>query len=129
MRRLGIWFVVFVAVFLLGYVPQFWKARQLSQELQACEAGGRISSVRDQAAMVYLETNRKNFGVAGQHARTLFAVVEELARQARRPAQQEQLRGLLESRDAVTAGLAAGDAGVLGSVEGLLLRTHEVHAP
>ena len=129
MRKFGIWLAVLAVVFLLGFVPQFWKARQFSQELQACRAGGQISDIRDQAAMVYLETNRKNFGVAGQHARSLFAAVEELAGQTGRKELQQRLSGLLETRDAITAGLAAGDAGVLGSVEELLLKTHEISVP
>ena len=121
-----------LAVFLLGFIPQFREARQRASELEAARkelATLRIESeasqLRDLAALMYMEVNRKNFGVASDHARAFFEMAGSLAGCTGEPALQEKLRNLLALRDQVTAGLASADAGVAALVQELLLRAQE----
>ena len=63
-----------VAAFLLGFVPQYLKARDLDNQLGA--ARQQFDSEREKTQMdelgllcgyVYLETNLKNYGLASQY--------------------------------------------------------------
>lgn len=130
--KLIIWLVVLLAVFLLGFIPQYQKARRLSQELDtaksdlaSCRLDGEMSEARDLAAMTYLEANRKNYGIAGGHARKLFDLLQKLSGETAQPDLKRRLSELLAFRDDITAGLASGDPAVLAAIEALALKIHE----
>lgn len=125
--------IAVTAALLIGYIPQFLRARGLNQELeatrqilQACQARGRQAELRDTMGMAYLEANQKNYGLAARHAGRFF----ERAGQIRGEVSDGELGGVLDAamrqRDEITAGLARGDAAVvepLQRIYGDLLRT------
>ena len=122
-----------LAIFLLGFIPQFRESRRQAselgatrQELAMLRLESETSRLRDQAALMYLEVNRKNFGVASDHAREFFEMAGSLAGRTGDPALQQRLRDLMAVRDQVTAGLASADASVGALVQELLLRAQEV---
>jgi hypothetical protein len=132
-RKLIFWLILFLVVLLLGFVPQYQKARGLSQQLDAakselasCHSDVRLSQVLDLASMTYLETNRKNYGIASGYASRLFDLAQQLSGETSAPSVKAGLNEMLASRDAVTAGLAAGDAASLAQIEKLLLKAHDL---
>jgi hypothetical protein len=121
--------VLFVAAFLLGFVPQYLKAKALDTQLSA--AHQQLNSELEKSQMnelgllcghVYLETSLKNYGLAGQYSTKFFNQVQTMARQAPDANRHTFLQQMLAQRDAVTAGLAQGNPGTLSTVQDLFQR-------
>lgn len=116
-KSLLIFAIAVTVALLVGYVPQFLRARGLNQDLQACQAGAQMSELRDAMGLAYLEANQKNYGLAAQHAARFF----ERASRIREEMTDAGIRGVLEEalklRDEITAGLARGDAAVLDPLQ------------
>lgn len=71
--------VLVVTAFLLGFVPQYLKAGDLDNQLGASRRqlnSEREKSQMDELALLcgraYLETNRKNYGLASQYSTKFF---------------------------------------------------------
>lgn len=111
-----------LAVFLLGFVPQFRAASAARGELRAAQAElERLrqeearSQLRDLAALLLYEVAQRNFGIAARHSGALFDRLQNAV--ASGPdANNESLRQALAARDAVTAGLASADPAVQAEV-------------
>jgi hypothetical protein len=125
--------VLFVAAFLLGFVPQYLKARALDNQLGAVHQ--QLNSEREKSQMdelgllcgrIYLETSLKNYGLAGQYSTKFFDEVQAMARQAPDSNRYSFLQKALAQRDAVTGGLAQGDPGTLSAVQELFQRMLQV---
>ena len=134
-QHLLIFAIAVTAALLVGYIPQFLRARGLNQELdatrqmlQSCQARTREAELRDTMGLAYLETNQKNYGLAAQHAARFF----ERAGQVRGEA-SGALGGVLDQamtvRDEITAGLARGDAAVLEPIGRIYRGLLEAGAP
>lgn len=128
-----LWIILLLVAFLAGFIPQFMKAYRLSDELEtartdvaACRTEVELSEVRDLAALMYLETNRKNFGVAADHSKRFFDKVRDLASESTDPVLQLRLKEMLDQRDNITAGLASADPVVLAELQALLIKAHAV---
>jgi len=83
-----------------------------------------MSEIRDRAALMYLELNRKNYGLATQHATRYFQELAELARAVPDPHARANFASVLERRDTVTAAIQAADPQALQQVEKLYLETY-----
>ena len=121
-----------VAAFLLGFVPQYVKARDLDNQLGA--ARQQFNSEHEQIQMdelgllcgyVYLETNLKNYGVAGQYSSRFFDRARAMMGQAHDSSRQDFLQEALSKRDSITAGLAKGDPSTMSAVQDLFQRALE----
>jgi hypothetical protein len=115
---------VIAAAFLTGFLIQYARARNLNRsletaraELNACERRNALAGVRDLMGLTYLEVNRKNYGLAQQHASRFFERVRELRGQPGDPAVDSVLNEALAARDEIIAALARGDAAVLERVQ------------
>jgi hypothetical protein len=104
-----------VATFLLGFVPQYLKARDLDNQLGA--ARQQFGSEREKTQMdelgllcgyVYLETNLKNYGLASQYSSRFFDRARAMTGQAHDSSRQDFLQEALAKRDSITGGLAKG---------------------
>jgi hypothetical protein len=131
-----IWVVLVAAAFLAGLIPQFLEARRLGGELQrataeltSCRAEMELAELRDLAAILYLEANRKNYGLARAQSSTFFDKVQAVAQRGVAPGLQKALEESLVVRDKVTAGLASGDRTVIGELEATLLKLHAETRP
>ena len=118
--------VLILAAFLLGYVPQYQKSRDLESQLNSTRHELALASVKtagDQLDLligyVYLETNQKNYGLASEASTKFFNRARTLAGQSSDPNRQKFLQAALSKRDVVTGGLAKGDAGTLAAVQEL----------
>jgi hypothetical protein len=115
-----------VVAFLLGFVPQYLKARNLNNQLGALRQqldSERGKSQMDELALLcgyaYLETNLKNYGLASQYSTKFFDRVRAMTIQAPDSGRQAFLQAALAQRDLVIGGLAKGDSGTVSAVQDL----------
>jgi len=115
-----------LVVFLAGYVPSRLALQSARQEVQALREQVGLAQLRDHAALVYLETTQKNYGIAGQHASRYFEQLREAVDQTPDAGRKQALQELLARRDEVISGLAKGDGSVMPVVDALFRKTHEL---
>lgn len=115
-----------VAAFLLGFVPQNLKVRELDnqlglarQQLDSERAKTQMDELGLLCGYIYLETNLKNYGLAGQHSPGFFDRARAMMGQAHDSSQQSFLQEALAKRDSITGGLAKGDPSTMSAVQEL----------
>lgn len=118
---------VLAVVFLLGFVPQYGQARALRNEVGAGQAQIvslqsklKLAELRDLMALIYLEINQKNYGVAGQHSTQFFTKARQFTTQTADPSLTALLQEILQHRDRVTAALSQGEPAIRTNIEELL---------
>ncbi|HWQ56883.1 MAG TPA: hypothetical protein VN442_24560 [Bryobacteraceae bacterium] len=123
-KQLLILTVAVTVALLVGYIPQFLRARGLQQELETvrqqlngCQSRNRAAALRDMMGLAYLEVNQKNYGVAGQHAARFFERAGQVRAETSDPGLQNALGQAMSRRDEITAGLARGDSAVTAPIE------------
>ena len=112
--------------FLLGFVPEYLKARDLDSQLGASRLqfnSEQEKSQMDELALLcghaYLETNLRNYGLASQYSTRFFDRVRAMTSETPNSGRQAFLQAALAKRDLVTAGLAKGDSGTVSAVQDL----------
>jgi hypothetical protein len=115
-----------VAAFLLGFIPQYLKSRDLEGQLNSARqelAGEQAKLQGDELDLligyVYLQTNQKNYGLASEYSTRFFNRVRTMVSQTSDPNRQKLFQAALSKRDSVTGGLAKGDPGTLADVQAL----------
>ena len=85
-RKLILWFVLLIVGFIIGFILQYSRLRNLQQELSVsekrlinCQFSEQLSQLRDTATMMYLEAAQKNYGLAGEYARSFSIKRSELS--------------------------------------------------
>ncbi len=116
---------VMVVVFLLGFLPQFVKAKRLENELRVERQQNTLAQLRDLVGLAYLQTTQKNYGLAAGTSTRFFSRVEELVNQTADD-RFKSLQDLLGFRDRITAELAKADPAVVGDLQNLFLKTRDV---
>jgi hypothetical protein len=131
-RRLTLWFVLFIAGFLAGYILQYTTLQRVQRELTAstnqlgsCRSGEQSSHVRDTATMMYLEVVQKNYGKAGEYSKDFFDQAQRIVSRTDDPVFRNLLRDTLATRDQITADLAKGDGAALSEIQPVLLRLEQ----
>jgi outer membrane murein-binding lipoprotein Lpp len=117
--------VVLLIVFLAGFVPQYAKVNQLDAELRQARQASASAELRDLAGLAYVQANQKNYGIAAGTTARFFTRVREVANQTPDAGARKIYEDLLISRDKITAELAKGDAGVMGDLQDLFVRTRK----
>jgi len=115
--------IALVVVFLVGFVPQYVKVNNLEAELRQARQGNTSAELRDLAGLAYFQATQKNYGIAAGIAQRFFNRVREVANQTPDANARKSYEDLLISRDKITAGLAKGDAGVMGDLQDLFVKT------
>ena len=115
--------IVAVAVFLIGFVPQFVKVNRLEGELQKSLQEKAGSQLRELISLAYFQATQKNFGLAAETSSQFFGRAREMTNQAQDATSRKALEGLLASRDKVTAALAKGDAAAVDDLQELFVKT------
>lgn len=130
--RLIVGGVFLVAAFLLGFVPQYMKGKALDSQLGTVRQ--QLNSEREKSQIdelgllcghIYLETNLRNYGLAGQYSTKFFDQVQAMMSQTPDSNRQSFLQETLAQRDAVTGGLAQGDPGAQSAVQDMFKRALE----
>jgi hypothetical protein len=101
--------IALVAVFLLGFVPQYIKANRLETELRQFrqEIGG--AQLRDLIGLAYVQANQKNYGLAAETSSRFFSRVREMANQTQDASSRKAQEDLLALRDRVAHPVPAED--------------------
>ncbi len=115
--------IVLIAVFLIGFVPQYLRARRLIRELRDARQETAGAAIRDLAALAYVQANQKNYGLAAETSTRFFNRAREVANQMADPNRRKGLEDALTLRDRITAELAKGDPAVIGDLQDLFLKT------
>jgi hypothetical protein len=131
-RKLLLWFVLLIARFLAGLIPQYARLQRVQQELFAstkqlgsCQSSGQSSQLRDTATMMYLETVQKNYGRAGEYSKEFFDQAQRIVSSTEDPALRNLLRDTLATRDQITADLAKGDGAALSEIQPVLSKLEQ----
>jgi hypothetical protein len=131
-RKLALWFVLFIAGFLVGYILQYTTLQRVQRELTAstnqlgsCRSGEQSSHLRDTATMMYLEVVQKNYGKAGEYSKDFFDQAQRIVSSTDDPVLRNLLRDTLATRDQITADLAKGDGAALSEIQPVLLRLEQ----
>jgi hypothetical protein len=117
--------IVLVVVFLVGFVPQYAKVNRLEAELRQAQMGNTSAELRDLAGLAYIQASQKNYGIAAETAARFFNRVREAANQTPDASARKTYEDLLISRDRIAAQLAKGDAGVMGDLQDLFVKTRK----
>lgn len=122
--------VMVVAAFLLGFVPQYLKNRNLDSQLGAVRQQLNLEQDKTQndrlgllCGHVYLETNLKNYGLASQYSSEFFDLAGALMSHAPASNRQAFLQEVLDQRDSVTGELAKGDPSSVSTVQDLFRKS------
>src|SRR4051812_14839476 len=87
--------IALIAVFLVGFVPQYVKANRLENELRQSRQESAGAELRDLIGLAYVQAGRKNYGLAAETSSRFFNRVREVASQQqdanRRKALEEML--------------------------------------
>jgi hypothetical protein len=117
--------IAVVAVFLIGFVPQYVKANRLENDLRQSRQENAGAQLRDLISLAYFHANQKNFGLAAETSSRFFGRAREMANQTQDLTSRKALEDLLALRDRVTAELAKGDAAVMGDLQELFVKTRQ----
>jgi hypothetical protein len=117
--------IALVAVFLVGFVPQYVKANRLENELRQSRQENAGAQLRDLIGLAYFQANQKNFGLGAETTSHFFSRVREMANQTPDASGRKALEDLLTLRDKVTAELAKGDASAMGDLQELFVKTRQ----
>ena len=125
-NKLVISAIALVVVFLAGFVPQYAKVNRLEAELRQAQMGNASAELRDLAGLAYIQASQRNYGIAAETAARFFNRVREAANQTPDGNARKTYEDLLISRDKIAAQLAKGDAGVMGDLQDLFVKTRKV---
>jgi len=125
--------LLIVAVFLLGFVPQFLETRKARNDLTASNARTtelenqlKLAELRDLSGLMLLETLRRNYGSASEHASRYFDKVREIAA-SETPQGKSKVGELLSNRESVTTALAQVDnPASVSTIQMVFERTYEL---
>jgi hypothetical protein len=118
--------IALVVVFLAGFVPQYAKVNRLEAELRQAQQGNTSAELRDLVGLAYVQASQKNYGIAAGTSARFFNRVREVANLTSDTNARKSYEDLLISRDKITAQLAKGDAGVMGDLQDLFVKTRKV---
>jgi len=131
--HITLWLVLLIGGFLLGFVPEYLKNRDLRVQLQspqktidALKLQLQMSELRDAASMMLLELSRQNFGFARDYSGQFYAKLKDVIDAVQDPALKKALQDLAASRETLTAELATANAAALTTLQPIVLKTFEV---
>jgi len=128
-----IWLVLLIGGFLLGFIPEYLKNRDLRSQLETPQktidglrAQLQMSELRDRASLMWIELSRQNFGLARDYAGQYYSKLQDTIDSVQDPSLKKSLQELAATRDSVTADLAAANASSLTAPQSVVLKTFEV---
>lgn len=121
MRKLVIGLVLFIVGLLVGFVPQYMKARHFEWQANFCNDSLRLAGIRRAAALTYVSATQLNYGTASGYANQLFEQAQQLSASNSDPAVHSMLVDVLSARDKITTDLSKGNAQVVGELQPIVL--------
>lgn len=117
--------VLFVAGFLLGFIPQHQKASRLASQLETVRLESKLREIRGLASLSYIDATKLNYGSAAEDAERMFGLAREVANNTKDDGLRGSLNGLLTFRDTVMGKLSAADASVLEPLQQIVQKTQK----
>ena len=117
--------IALIVAFLVGFVPQYAKVNRLDEELRQARMGNTSAELRDFVGLAYVQANQKNYGNAAGTTARFYNRVREVANQTPDANSKKTYEDLLVSRDKITAELSKGEAGVMGDLQDLFVKTRK----
>src|SRR5260370_42230569 len=106
--------VLLIAAFLVGFVPQYFKATRLENELRQSRQEAAGAELRDLIGFAYVQASQKNYGLAAETSSRFFNRVREVPNQTQDANRRKALEELLALRYSVTPDLANGAEAGMG---------------
>ena len=131
--HLTLWVILLVGGFLLGFVPEYRKNRELASQLEsplktidALKLQLQLGELRDNAGLMLLELSRQNYGLARDHASTYYSKLNDLLSESRDESLKKSLTELSATRDSLMMSLSTATSSSLTAAQPIVLRTFEV---
>ena len=121
MRSVRLGLLLFLAGLLIGFIPQYLKARDLKRQVNVCNAAYQLAEVRRSAALTYVAATQLNYGTASGYANQFFDQARRLQATTSDVSGRSMLSNVLASRDKITADLAKGDPQVVSDLQPILM--------
>jgi hypothetical protein len=115
--------VLFLAGFLLGFIPEYQKASKLATQLETARLETKLGEIRELASLSYVDAAKMNYGSAAEDSKRMFDLAREMANDTKDDGLRSSLNGLSTSRDTVMVRLSAADASVLGPLQQIVQKT------
>lgn len=124
MRKVVIALVLLLVGLVVGFVPQYMKARRFELATQVCDSRLQLADLRRLSALTYVAATQLNYGTASEYAKQLFDQAQNLANASSDPTTHSLATDVLASRDKITTDLAKGNAQVVSELQPLVLEVH-----
>jgi|SRR5689334_2524053 hypothetical protein len=131
--HLALWVILLVGGFLLGFVPEYRKNRELAAQLEsplktidALKLQLDLGELRDDVGLMLLELSRQNYGLARDHASTYYSKLNDLISESRDESLKKSLTELSATRDSLMMSLSTATSNSLTAAQPIVLRTFEV---
>jgi hypothetical protein len=105
--------VLFLAGFLLGFIPESQRASKLAKQLETARLESKLREIRELASISYIDASKRNYGLAAEDSERMFGLIREAANDTKDDGLRSSLTGLSTFRDTVMGKLSAADASVL----------------
>src|SRR5437773_623026 len=131
--HITLWVILLLGGFLLGFVPEYRKNRELAAQLEgpqkiidALKLQVELGELRDDAGLMFLELSRQNYGLARDHATAYYNKLNDLISQSHDENLKKSLTELSASRDSLATNLATATPNALTVAQPIVVRTFEV---
>lgn len=121
MRTIVFWLVLFAAGLLIGFVPQYMKARDLRRQVSVCNAAYQLSEARRYATLTYVSATQLNYGTASGYASQFFDQVQQIAATTSDSSGRSMLTDVLSARDKIMADLSKANPQVVSELQPIIL--------
>ena len=115
--------VLFLAGYLLGFIPEHQKASTLAQQLETVQLQSKLREIRALASLSYIDATKLNYGSAAEDSERMFGLVSQVSAETKDAGLRNSLNGLLTFRDTVRGKLSAADATVLEPLQQIVEKT------
>ena len=115
--------VLFVAGFLLGFIPEYQRASNLAKQLETARLESKLREIRELASLSYIDASKMNYGASAEDSERMFGLVREAANDTKDDGLRSSLNGLSTFRDTVMGKLSAADASVLEPLQQIVQKT------
>ena len=122
-RVVSIGAILFLAGFLLGFIPERRRASLLDEQRKAAQLQKRLSDIRELALLSYFQASRLNYGSARDASERMFGLARQLANGTEDRNLKSSLDALQTMHDPLKAKLTAADASVLQPLQQLVQKT------
>jgi hypothetical protein len=121
MRSMRFWLLLFLGGLLLGFIPQYLKARDLKRHLKVCNDAFQLQEARRSAALAYVSATQLNYGNATTYARQFFEQVRQLSATTSDVNGRSMLTDILSSKTKIMSDLSKADPQVVNELQPILL--------